>query len=155
MVREAICPCLLKSSKYLQYPYIYMDYFVIKNTCNVALISTMEFDICDLRKLSVAQTTVEGMDNKLSNYSQRMFKEVDVLKADPGICVKGSRQITKNLRRYRRCHDGGLYSTPSKYSVIIIATRYGLHGPGIESRWGRDFPHLSRQALGFTQPHIQ
>lgn len=67
MVREAICPCLLKSSKYLQYPYIYMDYFVIKNTCNVALISTMEFDICDLRKLSVAQTTVEGMDNKLSN----------------------------------------------------------------------------------------
>ena len=22
-----------------------------------------------------------------------------------------------------------------------IATRYGLHGPGIESRWGRGFPH--------------
>ena len=89
--------------------------------------------------LSVAQTTVEGMYNKLSNYSQRMFKEADVLKADPCICLKGSRQITKNLRRYRRCHDGGSYSTPSKYSVIVIATRYGLHGPGIKSRWGARF----------------
>ena len=33
-----------------------------------------------------------------------------------------------------------------------IATRYGPDGPGIESRWGRDFPHLSRPALG---PPIQ
>jgi len=23
---------------------------------------------------------------------------------------------------------------------VHIATRYGLDGPGIESRWGRDFP---------------
>ena len=29
-----------------------------------------------------------------------------------------------------------------------IATRYGLDGPGIESRWGRDFPHPSRPAPG-------
>jgi hypothetical protein len=27
--------------------------------------------------------------------------------------------------------------------VVGIATRYGLDGPGIESRWGRDFPHPS------------
>jgi len=26
---------------------------------------------------------------------------------------------------------------------------------GIESRWGRDFPHLSRPSLGFTQPHVK
>ena len=25
-------------------------------------------------------------------------------------------------------------------SSVGIATRYGLYGPGIESRWGRDFP---------------
>ena len=25
-------------------------------------------------------------------------------------------------------------------SVVTIATAYGLDGPGIESRWGRDFP---------------
>jgi hypothetical protein len=39
--------------------------------------------------------------------------------------------------------------------VVGIATRYGLDGPGIESRWGRDFPHPSRPALGPTQPPIQ
>ena len=31
-------------------------------------------------------------------------------------------------------------------SSVGIATRYGLDGPGIESRWGRDFPHLPRPA---------
>ena len=36
-----------------------------------------------------------------------------------------------------------------------IATGYGLDGPGIESRWRRDFPHLSRPALGPTQPPVQ
>jgi len=31
-------------------------------------------------------------------------------------------------------------------SIVGIATGYGLDGPGIESLWGRDFPHLSRLA---------
>ena len=35
-------------------------------------------------------------------------------------------------------------------SSVGIASDYGLDGPGIESRWGRDFPHLSRPALGPT-----
>ena len=38
---------------------------------------------------------------------------------------------------------------------VGIATRYGLYGPGIESRWRRDFPHPSRLALEPTQPLIQ
>jgi len=33
-------------------------------------------------------------------------------------------------------------------SVVGIATRYGLEGPGIEFPWGRDFLHLSRPAVG-------
>jgi hypothetical protein len=37
-------------------------------------------------------------------------------------------------------------------SSVGIATGYGLDGPGIESQWGRDFPHLSRLALG-PGPH--
>ena len=40
-------------------------------------------------------------------------------------------------------------------SVIGIATGYGLDGPGIESRWGRAFPHLSKPALGPTHPPVQ
>jgi len=45
--------------------------------------------------------------------------------------------------------DGGLGS------VVGIATGYGLDGPGIESRWSRDFPHLSRPALRPIQPPVQ
>ena len=33
-------------------------------------------------------------------------------------------------------------------SVVSIATRYGLGGPGIKSLWRRYFPHLSKAALG-------
>ena len=40
-------------------------------------------------------------------------------------------------------------------SVVGIATGYGLDGSGIESRWVRDFPHLSIPALGPTQPSVQ
>ena len=40
-------------------------------------------------------------------------------------------------------------------SSVGIATGYGLDGPGIESQWGQDFPHLSRPAVGPTHSPIQ
>jgi len=40
-------------------------------------------------------------------------------------------------------------------SSVGIVTRYGLEGPGIESRWGRDFQQPSRSALGPTHPPIK
>ena len=46
-------------------------------------------------------------------------------------------------------------NTGGRHRSVGIATRYGLEGPGIESRWGRDFLHPSRTALGPTQPPIQ
>ena len=40
-------------------------------------------------------------------------------------------------------------------SVVSIATRYRLDGPGIESWWGLDFLHPSRLALGPAQSPVQ
>ena len=40
-------------------------------------------------------------------------------------------------------------------SSVGRATGYGMDGPRIETRRGRDFPNLSRPALGPTQPPVQ
>ena len=40
-------------------------------------------------------------------------------------------------------------------SVVGIATRYRMDDPGIESRCGRDFLHLSRPALGPSPLPVQ
>jgi hypothetical protein len=48
-----------------------------------------------------------------------------------------------------------IYVYEGRDSLAGIATRYELESPGIESRWGREFPHLSEPALGPTQPPIQ
>ena len=49
----------------------------------------------------------------------------------------------------------GFFQATGSGSSVSIVTGYGLDGPRIESRWGRDFPHLSRPALGSTQPTVQ
>jgi len=33
---------------------------------------------------------------------------------------------------------------------VAIATRYGLDGPGTESRWGRDCPHSGAHPASYT-----
>jgi hypothetical protein len=43
-------------------------------------------------------------------------------------------------------YQAASYQRCGPSSVVDKATGYGLDGPGIESRWGRDFPHLSRPA---------
>ena len=47
------------------------------------------------------------------------------------------------------------YNFVGRDSAVIIATRYGLDGPGIESQRGQDFLHPSRTVLGPTQPPTQ
>jgi len=54
---------------------------------------------------------------------------------------------------YIICHNSDMFRGPG--SVVGIATAYGLHGSGMEFRWGRDFPHLSRPALRPTHPPVQ
>jgi hypothetical protein len=63
---------------------------------------------------------------------------------DPIGCVID--RINDYIYNIRCCGSG---------SSVGIATDYGLDGPGIESRWGRDSPHLSRPALEPTQPPVQ
>ena len=48
-----------------------------------------------------------------------------------------------------------IYFGVGRDSAVDVATRYGLGGPGIKSRWGRDFPHMTRPALGPSQPPKQ
>jgi hypothetical protein len=48
-----------------------------------------------------------------------------------------------------------LQYTWGRDSSVGTATGYGLDGPGIESQWERDFSHMSRPALGPTQPPVQ
>ena len=53
------------------------------------------------------------------------------------------------------CFHNGTLDMCGPGSVVGIATAYGLDGPGIESRWRRDFSHLSRPATRPTQPPVQ
>ena len=70
-----------------------------------------------------------------------------------------TRTGSPNLMHFERitvaCLTTILLNFSCRDSSVGIATRYGMDGPGIESRWGRDFPHPSRPALGPTQPPVQ
>jgi hypothetical protein len=47
------------------------------------------------------------------------------------------------------------FNSVGRFSSVGIATDYGLDGPGIESRWERDFSHTSRPTLPPTQPPVK
>jgi hypothetical protein len=60
------------------------------------------------------------------------------------------------LDNYRKFITWPILIFVGRHSSVGIVTRYGLDGPGIESRWGgRDFLNPSRPALGPTQPPVQ
>jgi hypothetical protein len=64
--------------------------------------------------------------------------------------------LDKIMTVYNEIHFNNVCpQTYGRDSLVGIMTHYGLDGPGIESRWGRDFLHPSRPALGPTQPPIK
>jgi hypothetical protein len=69
--------------------------------------------------------------------------------------VKGKVVYLHAIKACSGCGDIPSFILKGRDSVVGLATRYGLDGPGIEFRWGRDFPQPFRPALGPTQPPIQ
>ena len=63
--------------------------------------------------------------------------------------LKISLKVAQLLQTY---NEETVPKTGGRYSSVGIATRYRLDGPGMEPRWGRDFPYPSRPTLGPTQP---
>ena len=61
--------------------------------------------------------------------------------------VNGKRNVKAKSQLYSSCCGPGQLS---RYSDSLR-----LDGPGIEYRWGPDFPHPSTPALGPTQPPMQ
>ena len=66
------------------------------------------------------------------------------------------RKLHEQIRYFvDKMYSNSLWLNRSRDSSVGIATRYVLDGPGIEPRWGRDFPHPSRLALRPIQPPVQ
>jgi hypothetical protein len=61
-----------------------------------------------------------------------------------------SETLDTNLPNYKESHPSNMGGDSS----VGIATRYGLNGPGNESRWRRDFPQPSRPVPRPTEPPI-
>jgi hypothetical protein len=86
-----------------------------------------------------------------SNYQQHrcdrfIFRNIKTISGKSS--SQGSSEILKTFVLLQNLHVG-------RDSSVGIATRYRLDGPGIESRWGRDFPHPPTLALRPTQTPIQ
>jgi hypothetical protein len=61
--------------------------------------------------------------------------------------------LTEELGIRRICAKTVAMNGPG--SSVGIAPDHRLDGPGIVSRWGRDFSHTFKTALGPTRPPLQ
>jgi hypothetical protein len=70
--------------------------------------------------------------------------------------VPTGKQVAVYWEGYTKCiNNTNSKEQGDRDSSVGIATGYGLDGPWIGSRCGRDFSHPSKLALGPTQPPIQ
>ena len=76
-------------------------------------------------------------------------------------CTDTSDSSLLNDSQHLKCHLFILFRNKHNFPFVGLVAQsvyrlsYGLDGPGIESRWGREFPHLSRPTLGPTQPSVK
>ena len=84
--------------------------------------------------------------NKSTRISKTCVEKQRIKYVCYDLCYLESKEKNSNLLRMK---------IAGRDSSVGITTGYGLDGPGIESRWGRDFPHPYRPAQRPTQPPVQ
>ena len=78
----------------------------------------------------------------------------DIRKTTPtGNNLRPAKYATENIQCLALEHHVGLWCRWFRINSTCLATRYEVHGPGIESKWGRNFQHPSRPALGHGVNH--
>ena len=113
-------------------------YRVTVCTC-LSVAATLQWHV-----LFVTKSVMDGAARKLTREGKKPFN------------ILLTRNTLQNVRRKNGLVAKTIVSfSRGPGSSVGIATGYGLDGPGIKSRWGRDFPHLSRPALGPTHPPVQ
>jgi hypothetical protein len=68
-------------------------------------------------------------------------------------CYRENNQLDASISKIYFCHkplhlSGNCFAHRSRDSVVSITTRYGVEGPGIESRWGEFFRTYSDRLRG-------
>ena len=113
-------------------PFFFGSYFVIRNLYQIVV------ECLKLVKRPYNMVNVNSLKSILSiNY-----------------VFSGSQYIYKKNLVHLSGQTSNTLHVVGRDSSVGIATGYGLDGPGIESRWGRDITHLSRPALGPTSPPV-
>jgi len=110
----------------------------------------LQYHFCSVRK------NIIGLSNMFTWNSFIRSNRPSRIEYRQIICVSHNMYWQAGSMQMNNLHlNKTYYLTVSRDSSDGIATGYGLDGPGIESRWEWDFPHLSRPALGPTQPPVQ
>jgi hypothetical protein len=137
----SIIKCTLQSTLYVTIPF-----------CNELTVQTQTYHCILFSVLATTATHIQNSDpsvhkSKMCVYSW-LYRLIFWL-SDTSNTKFGEFKFTHtcNLKYYLLISGLG--------SWVGIVTDYGLGSPGIESRWGQDFPHLSRPALGPAQPPVQ
>jgi len=92
--------------------------------------------------------------NSCSNFGRRAATCAETY--DPGHRGHANTEQT-GLEQIMACNLNVAFHEPEvgRDSSVGIATRYGLDGRGIESRWERGFPHPFRPGMRPTRPPKQ